>query len=387
MCFEVSPRSRTILLVQGLLGIGFLVDGCSGSKGTAGDVSLGGVGGVTLPSGNTGGRTGSNLGGGTNSGGQGGSSTGGATNGGGPSGSSTGGATNGGGQGGSSVGGAANTGGRLGSSVGGAAYGGGQSGSNTGGAANSGGNANGGAGVGGGTTGGATAQCIFPMDSNTRREAAYPAISASDAGCGNWALEDNVCCAQYCSNDNTSESCDKCGGAGSAQCTVVNSKGCVSGQWPEVHCVGDAEPSHYSRSTHFGFTDGGACQFGKYGVCTTADIFDSNWKSKCATFCAAYPDLCADPAGISFRGNFAAPQGNYYTQFWPSLDGERDNYLSCGECFEIQRTKQDGTEYQPGEAIKNNTLGTAGLHETHRDPGRGLLPLYGQFQVVLRLGA
>jgi len=205
-------------------------------------------------------------------------------------------------------------------------------------------------GVGGGVTGGAAAQCVVPMDSTTRREAAYPAVSAATAGCGSWALQDNVCCAQYCSNDNTSESCDKCGGPGSAQCTVVNTKGCVSGQWPEVQCISNDEPSHYSRSTHFGFTRDGACQFGSYGVCTTADIFDGNWKGKCATFCAAYPDLCADPAGITFRGNFTAPQGNYYTQFWPSLDGDRDNYLSCGECFEIQRTKQDGTDYQPGES-------------------------------------
>lgn len=204
--------------------------------------------------------------------------------------------------------------------------------------------------VGGNT--GAAGQCVVPLDANTRLEAAYPAIDAATAGCGNWALVDNVCCAQYCSNDNTSESCDKCGGAGAAQCTAVNSKACVSGQWPEVHCVGDAEPWHYSRSTHFGLTNGGACAFGYYGLCTTSDKFnytDPTLKAKCDAFCKTYPDLCADPANVSLRGNFAAPQGNYYTQFWPSLDGDRDNYLSCGECFELIRTKQDGTEYQPGE--------------------------------------
>ncbi len=233
---------------------------------------------------------------------------------------------------------------------------GGQSGLNTSGA--SGGNPSGGAapdstGVGGDDTGGVSSQCIVPMDSNTRLEAAYPAIDTTTAGCGtNWALVDNVCCAQNCSNDNTSEDCSKCGGVGSAQCQAVNSKGCVSGQWPEVHCVGDDEPWHYSRSTHFGLTYGGACQFGLYGLCTTSDKFtftDPNLKAKCDAFCAAYPDLCADPANISLRGNFAAPQGNYYTQFWPSLDGDRDNYLSCGECFELVRTQQDGTEYQPGD--------------------------------------
>ncbi|HEX7476184.1 MAG TPA: hypothetical protein VF331_00110 [Polyangiales bacterium] len=139
---------------------------------------------------------------------------------------------------------------------------------------------------------------------------------------------------------------------GSAQCVAVNSKACVSGQWPEVHCVDDSEPWHYSRSTHFGLTNGGACGFGYYGLCTTSDKFDytdPSLKSKCDAFCKTYPDLCKDPVSISLRGNFAAPQGNYYTQFWPSLEGDRDNYLSCGECFELIRTKQDGTEYQPGE--------------------------------------
>ncbi len=286
--------SRIVSLAQSLVVIGLLA-GCSGSNKVTSDT--GGAGGVTQPPGTSGGQGGSNTTG----------------------------------------------------------AGGGQSGSNTTGASDgnsSGGAATGSTGAGGGDTGGASAQCIVPMDSNTRREAAYPAITASDAQCGNWVLEDNVCCAQNCSNDNTSEDCSKCGGVGSAQCVPVNSKGCVSGQWPEVHCVGDNEPWHYSRSTHFGLTNGGACMFGYYGLCTTSDKFtftDSTQKAKCDAFCKAYPDLCADPAGISLRGNFAAPQGNYYTQFWPSLDGDRDNYLSCGECFELLRTKQDGTEYQPGE--------------------------------------
>ena len=220
------------------------------------------------------------------------------------------------------------------------------------GGATAGGNTGGGAQGGGGNAGagGATQQCIVPIDANTRLEAAYPAIDATTAGCGSWALVDNVCCAQYCSNDNTSESCDKCGGAGSAQCAAVNSKACVSGQWPEVHCVGDSEPWHYSRSTHFGLTNGGACAFGYYGLCTTKFNFtDPTLAGKCQAFCAAYPQLCQDPDNVTLRGNFAAPNGNYYTQFWPSLPGDRDNYLSCGECFELVQTKQDGTEYQPGE--------------------------------------
>jgi hypothetical protein len=165
--------------------------------------------------------------------------------------------------------------------------------------------------------------------------------------CGAWAATEGVCCAQYCSNDNKSENCDKCGGSGSAQCQVVNAKACTSGQWPEVHAVSDSEPWHYSRSTHFGTAPTGACAFGLYGLCSTAMKFtDPAMQTKCDTFCKAYPDLCKDPSGVSLRGNFAAPQGNYYTQFWSSLPGNMDNYLSCGECFELERTQNDGSEYQ-----------------------------------------
>ncbi len=184
---------------------------------------------------------------------------------------------------------------------------------------------------------------------DVRQQAPRP--DANPASCGAWALTDGVCCAQYCSTDNTSESWDKCGGPGSAQCTVVNSKACTSGLWPEVHSVSDNEDWHYSRSTHFGLTYGGACAFGMYGLCTTKFTFtDSNLAAKCDAFCKAYPNLCADPSDVSLRGNFAAPSGNYYTQFWPSLPGDLDNYLSCGECFELERTKNDGTEYQPGDS-------------------------------------
>jgi hypothetical protein len=116
-----------------------------------------------------------------------------------------------------------------------------------------------------------------------------------------------------------------------------------------VHSVTDDEPWHYSRSTHFGLTAAGACAFGLYGLCTTAYKFNSGFAEQCDAFCKAYPDLCKDPADRTLHGNFAAPQGNYYTQFWSSLPGDYDNYLSCGECFEIQRTQKDGTEYKPGD--------------------------------------
>ena len=45
------------------------------------------------------------------------------------------------------------------------------------------------------------------------------------------------------------------------------------------------------------------------------------------------------------------PPGHYYSQYWESLGGdkEKDNYLSCGECFELTKTKPDGSDYEPGE--------------------------------------
>jgi chitodextrinase len=181
-----------------------------------------------------------------------------------------------------------------------------------------------------------------------RHEGAYPPVAASS--CGSWALVDNVCVPQYCSTDTTSEDCSSCGGNTSASCVKVNSKGGVSGEWPEVHAVGTSEPWHFSRSTHFGLTSGGACGFGLYGLCSSKMAFtDPTLAAQCDAFCKAYPALCADPAGITLRGNFAAPQGNYYSQFWASLPGDRDNYLSCGECYEVVRTKKDGTDYAPGE--------------------------------------
>ena len=176
-----------------------------------------------------------------------------------------------------------------------------------------------------------------------------PRPDASADSCGAWALTSGVCCAQYCSDDNKSESCDKCGGPGSAKCQVVNAKACTSGQWPEVGSVSDNEDWHYSRSTHFGTAPNGACAFGLYGICSTAMKFaDTSMQAKCDTFCKAYPDLCKDPSNVTLRGNFAAPQGNYYTQFWSSLPGDLDNYLSCGECFQLVHTQNDGSEYQSG---------------------------------------
>jgi hypothetical protein len=78
-------------------------------------------------------------------------------------------------------------------------------------------------------------------------------------------------------------------------------------------------------------------------------IADTALQARCDAFCKATPDLCKDPKDITLRGNFAAPQGNYYTQFWPSLPGDLDNYLSCGECFQLVRTQPDGSEYPVGD--------------------------------------
>lgn len=124
--------------------------------------------------------------------------------------------------------------------------------------------------------------------------------------------------------------------------------------YPEVHHVTSNETWHYSRSTHFGLTSGGACGFGLYGLCTkgsvTASWTDPMLGSTCDAFCTAYPLLCKDPTGTTLRGNFAAPNGDYYSQFWSSLPGALDNYLSCGECIELIQTKPDGTDYAVGEA-------------------------------------
>ncbi|KAE8557618.1 hypothetical protein EYB25_002325 [Talaromyces marneffei] len=126
--------------------------------------------------------------------------------------------------------------------------------------------------------------------------------------------------------------------------------------WGEQVTVGADEAWHYSRSTHFGLTSGGACGFGLYGLCTkgskTASWTDPMLGHTCDAFCTAYPLLCQDPSNVTLRGNFAAPNGDYYTQFWPSLasEGNPDNYLSCGECFELIRTKADGTDYAVGES-------------------------------------
>jgi len=184
--------------------------------------------------------------------------------------------------------------------------------------------------------------------SSTRLPATRP--TGDPTSCGeSWALTEGVCCAQYCSNDDKSDSCNSCGGPGAAQCEVVNAKACESGLWPEVHSVSDDEPWHYSRSTTYGLTSRGACGFGLYSLCSTA-FRPTGFADECDAFCKAYPDLCKDPDDTTLRGNFAAPQGNYYTQFWPSLPGDYDNYLSCGECFEVMRTRKDGTEYAPGDA-------------------------------------
>jgi hypothetical protein len=194
-------------------------------------------------------------------------------------------------------------------------------------------------------TGGSDAADALATVADARTQGPRP--DASPDSCGAWAMTEGVCCAQYCTDDNKSESCDKCGGPGAAKCEVVNAKACTSGQWPEVHSVTDNEDWHYSRSTHFGTAPNGACAFGLYGICSTAMKFaDTAMQTKCDAFCKLYPDLCKDPSNVTLRGNFAAPQGNYYTQFWSSLPGDLDNYLSCGECFELIHTQNDGSEYQ-----------------------------------------
>ncbi|KAJ1550926.1 hypothetical protein HK096_004200 [Nowakowskiella sp. JEL0078] len=198
---------------------------------------------------------------------------------------------------------------------------------------------------------GTTSTTTFPTSTHT--QAPYPAQNATTCGTGGtaWVLQDNVCCPAYCSNLSSSEDCSGCGGIGATNCVSPPSKMCKSGtMYPEVHAITGSETFHYSRSTHFGLTSGGACGFGLYGLCTKSfNWTDATVAAQCSAFCTAYPTLCQDPTGSTLRGNFAAPNGDYYTQFWSSLPGDYDNYLSCGECFELIRTKPDGTDYAVGE--------------------------------------
>jgi len=183
----------------------------------------------------------------------------------------------------------------------------------------------------------------------------YPhAENTGLASCGaKWTMVDNVCVAMYCKDKLTSENCDDCGGVARKNgCVSVDPSLCKSGVWPEVHDARD-QPWKYSRSTHFGLTYGGACGFGLYGLCTTKY---NETGDLCIKFCNNYPDLCKDPDNISLRGNFCAPNGNYYTQFWSSLPGDYDNYLSCGECYEVEMTQPDGSSYPKESRPSDNIL-------------------------------
>jgi len=196
---------------------------------------------------------------------------------------------------------------------------------------------------------------LFQTMPPTHTQPPYPhAENTGLASCGaKWTMVDNVCVAMYCEDDLSSENCDECGGvAGKNGCVSVDPSLCKSGIWPEVHDARD-QPWKYSRSTHFGLTYGGACGFGLYGLCTTKY---NETGELCMKFCDKYPDLCADPENISLRGNFCAPNGNYYTQFWSSLPGDYDNYLSCGECYEVEMTQPDGSSYPAGQKTDNILL-------------------------------
>ena len=199
---------------------------------------------------------------------------------------------------------------------------------------------------------------FIPLPSN-HTQAPYPekANNGTDACSSKWHMQDGVCVAMYCEDDLKSENCDECGGAaGQGGCVAVDSKTAKSGIYPEVHDATNQE-WHYTRSTHYGITYAGACAFGVYGLCSLkSDItMDSEI---CQTFCKNYPDLCEDrdDSKFSLRGNFIAPNGNYYTQFWSSLPGDYDNYLSCGECYELEITKEDGSLYPEGERRSDNII-------------------------------
>ena len=199
---------------------------------------------------------------------------------------------------------------------------------------------------------------ILPLPEN-HTQAPYPEKpnEGTDACSSKWHMQDGVCVAMYCEDDLKSENCDECGEvAGKDGCVAVDSKTGKSGIYPEVHDARNHE-WHYTRSTHYGITYAGACAFGIYGLCNvkTNSIMESEI---CQTFCKNYPDLCEDreDSKFSFRGNFIAPNGNYYTQFWSSLPGDHDNYLSCGECYELEITQEDGTPYPEDKRRSDNII-------------------------------
>ena len=200
---------------------------------------------------------------------------------------------------------------------------------------------------------------VFIPQPSSHKQAEYPnkPNNGTDACSSKWHMQDGVCVAMYCEDDLMSENCDECGGvAGQGGCVAVDSKTGKSGIYPEVHDARNQE-WHYTRSTHYGLTYAGACAFGVYGLC--AIKADVTMESEiCQTFCKNYPDLCEDreDSKYSLRGNFIAPNGNYYTQFWSSLPGDYDNYLSCGECYELEITKEDGSLYPEGEKRSDNII-------------------------------
>ena len=200
---------------------------------------------------------------------------------------------------------------------------------------------------------------VFIPQPSSHTQAEYPnkPNNGTDACSSKWHMQDGVCVAMYCEDDLMSENCDECGGeAGKGGCVAVDSKTGKSGIYPEVHDARNQE-WHYTRSTHYGLTYAGACAFGVYGLCALkADVTMES--EICQTFCKNYPDLCEDreDSKYSLRGNFIAPNGNYYTQFWSSLPGDYDNYLSCGECYELEITKEDGSLYPEDERRSDNLI-------------------------------
>jgi len=200
---------------------------------------------------------------------------------------------------------------------------------------------------------------VFKTMPPSHTQAPYPDVpNEGNYSCGEkWHMQDGVCVAMYCEDNDQSENCDECGGvAGKGTCVAVDTKTGKSGIYPEVHDARNQEWK-YSRSTHYGLTYAGACAFGVYGLCS----FKANVTMEseiCQTFCKNYPDLCEDPTDtkLSLRGNFIAPNGNFYTQFWSSLPGDYDNYLSCGECYELEITKEDGSLYPEGEKRSENII-------------------------------
>jgi len=116
-------------------------------------------------------------------------------------------------------------------------------------------------------------------------------------------------------------------GQGDLPCTVGNETipdyVCENGYWPNADSEIDGDWI-VSRSTHYGSTAGGACGYDNVPNCY---------------YPGASCDIPMEIQTTPYAGQYAAPQGDYYTQL--------GDYVSCGECFQIKCVDPTCTYNEP----------------------------------------